>query len=102
MAKRLKINIIVFAVAVNIGGDRFQTLISLFRQQHFPWVTDFGWSQATEVDVVVGDQDDRVDDNDDDGLHANDENDVDNDDENRGGDLLLLYEKMTGRIMLTS
>ena len=54
------------------------------------------------VDVVVGDQDDRVDDNDDDGLHANDENYVDNDDENRGGDLLLLYEKMTGRIMLTS
>ena len=51
---------------------------------------------------MVGDQDDRVDDNDDDGLHANDENYVDNDDENRGGDLLLLYEKMTGRIMLTS
>ena len=52
--------------------------------------------------MVVGDQDDCVGDNDDDGLHANDENYVDNDDENRGGDLLLLYEKMTGRIMLTS
>ena len=29
--KRLKINIIVYAIAVHIGGDRFQTLIPLFR-----------------------------------------------------------------------
>ena len=41
---------------------------------------------------MVGDQDDRVGDNDDDGLHANDENYVDDDDKNSGRSTLTVWK----------